>query len=73
MSCCEDFPFWLDTNVLISLSLRRPMSTGATMPPVAEFDNVVMSATMAVLALVFTPWAFAMAAGCAVMRLAAVV
>ena len=25
MSCCEEFPFWLDTNVLISLSLRRPV------------------------------------------------
>ena len=43
MSCCEDFPFWLDTNVLISLSLRRQMSTGATMPPGAGFDNAVMS------------------------------
>ena len=43
MSCFEEFPFWLDKNVLISLSLRRPMSTGATMPPAAKFDNAVMS------------------------------
>lgn len=45
---------------------------GATMSPVAEFGNVVMLATVAALALAFTAWAFAMTAGCSVMRLAAV-